>query len=284
VNIFLIIVNSSNNHIWVFVKLLDIIRITNLGVFQFLIWSFVIMFSSFAVFIIGIFSGFAATQGTPLSIPYNLLTIMGISAAVCVISIYLSRNKDFPPGTSNNQKGILPLSGMIREENHKISLPKVQMLFWTWILVAIYLIGLFLQTANIVNDRGELTFPDIHPAFVVIMLVSQGAFIGNILMTQRTMKIMYVMPRKGKADEIISIFGTNFGTTFEKGAVWLDDAKDHQIRIPDNHIMLWSDDRIEIKLPKSADNDLGCYYIRVVAAGRTTEQTNRAKVEKTKPH
>jgi hypothetical protein len=152
-------------------------------------------------------------------------------------------------------------------------------LFWTWILIAIYLIGLFSQTGNIVNDRDELTFPDIHPAFVVIMIVSQGAFIGSSLRRQRTIEIIYVMPKKLKADEIISIFGTNFGTTLDKGAVWFEhETNGNQIRVHDNCVMLWSDDRIEIKVPKLADNDLGCYYIRVVAAGRITEKTKEAKL------
>ena len=153
---------------------------------------------------------------------------MGISAAVCIFSIYLSRDRYSPPrpagsvkntdtgskNTDTGSKGSLILEMML-EENHKISFPKFQMFIWTWILIAIYLIGFFLQAYEIVTDVQDngkvnnllaLNIPDIHPAFVIIMAVSQGAFIGNSLMSQRTIRIISVVSA-GSKNEIISIFG-----------------------------------------------------------------------------
>ena len=237
----------------------DIIRIRdnypNLGVFQFLIWSFVIMFSFAGVFLVRILNGFTSDD-TFQNIPYNILTILGISAIVCVISIYLSRDKYYPPRpiedinkeptdkkadetkidnketAENKLKRILPIFEMMLEDNYRISLPKFQMFFWTWIIIAIYLIGLFSQTSNLIYNVGALAIPDIHPAFVIIMAVSQGAFVVNSLMSQRTIKIIYVKPTRPTRSDFISIFGTNFGTTLDKGAVWIENENgDRDIRV-----------------------------------------------------
>lgn len=283
----------------------DIIRIKdnypNLGVFQFLMWSVVIFFCSLGFYLFVIFlvaDRLAKIQDVLQIIPYNLFTLMGISAVSCIISIYLARDKYSTPRPppkavgviekrNSDRKGSL-ISEMILEENHKMSLPKLQMFFWTWILIIIYFIAFFLQTFEIVvdveddrkiNNLQAINIPDIHPAFVIIMAVSQGAFIGNSLMSQRTIRIIYVVPARHKVNEIISIFGTNFGSTLEKGAIWIEFGDvDRRIRIPDESIMLWSDDRIEIKISEetskkiseaSGKNGKPCY--RVVSAGRITD-------------
>ena len=48
---------------------------------------------------------------------------------------------------------------------------------------------------------------------------------------------------------------------------------------PDECIMLWSDDRIEIKIPNGLSNDRVPYFIRVVAAGRITEKTKEPNLK-----
>jgi len=133
----------------------DIIRDENwypsLAIFQFLLWTAIVLFTYFGTYLLRLFSGFPSILGMP---PY-LLEVMGISAAVPVISGFVSRVKygGVTPVTVSPTKQVtseeirkrLPGFMAMLMENGKITLTRFQMFAWTWISIIVYISVLYSQ-------------------------------------------------------------------------------------------------------------------------------------------
>lgn len=82
----------------------DIIRgddwYPSLAIFQFLVWTFIITFAFFGIYLVRIFGG---VLEPPPSIPTNILALMGISVAVPIISGGVSRIKYYTSAAGKTQ-------------------------------------------------------------------------------------------------------------------------------------------------------------------------------------
>ena len=118
-------------------------------------------------------------------IPTGILALMGISTAVPIArSKMVSAN--LRPKTDHK------LSSILQDKEGRPALSKFQMFIWTWIAILIYLVILFSSVYEIgasdyevenikcqENKYSCLAFPDIDPSLVVLMGLSQTAYLGR---------------------------------------------------------------------------------------------------------
>ena len=148
----------------------------SLAIFQFLLWTVVVAFSYLMIYYLRINSGL---YDPPSTISTNILILLGISTAVPIVSAGVNsvvyHGSQSTPEIPTEYKWSTMLL-----ENGKASLARYQMFLWTWIGIGLYIVILFytvFSPATIANPQ-LLELPDIDPTLVVLMGLSQGAFIG----------------------------------------------------------------------------------------------------------
>lgn len=249
----------------------DIIRdgggFPSLARFQFLVWTFILMFVVLSVYFIRLFMG---TPVLPDAIPENLLILTGISIAVPFVSSPLSSIKygDRKPTNGTLKDSDRRRLASMLMENEKVTVSRFQMFAWTIISIVIYLAFFFSKTTFLLTDVNELTVPDIPQIFVVLMGLSQAAYVGNKSTVPKSVTVLKVSPYNGTAGTTVAIVGTNFGTK-EKGTVLFEDGnKDvtgKQIVVEANDIKEWQESKIHITVPSQGLVQNTDYYIRVTS-------------------
>ena len=151
----------------------------SLAIFQFLLWTVVVAFSYLMIYYLRINSGL---YEPPSTISTNILILLGISTAVPIVSAGVGsmvyKEDRSTPGIPIEHKW----SSMLLE-NGRASLARYQMFLWTWIGIGLYTVILFSTVFSpaTIADPSLLELPDIDPTLVVLMGLSQGAFIGGKL-------------------------------------------------------------------------------------------------------
>ena len=171
----------------------------SLSLFQFFLWTLVISFGFLSIYFIRIIEG---AYDSPIlgELPVSILVLMGISTAVPVIRQRMTSNMPpiVPTLKKSEQKSALQEFSSILQETGKPTLPRFQMFIWTFIGIIIYLTILFSSVNDLTNtpiDELEnqckdnrydcLRFPDIDPSLIVLMGLSQGAYLGGEFYTHR---------------------------------------------------------------------------------------------------
>lgn len=227
-------------------RLLDTMRdddwYPSLALFQFVMWTSLIGFLFLGIYLTRAFAG--VTSVAP-SVPTNLLTLMGISVAVPVVSGGVSNIKytTETPKERPKPEDLKPFSSML-EENNKPTLTRYQMFIWTWVGIIVYVaIFVAMMTApGALQNAQNLSLPDIDPTLVALMGLSQGAYIGGKAVASQAVLLNSISPSQGKVGQSISLLGSGFGGT--KDAVWFDD-----IHVLPPEIDSWSSSRVDLKVP-----------------------------------
>jgi hypothetical protein len=213
-------------------KFWDIVRDDNwypsLAIFQFLMWTGIVLFAYFGIALTRFFSGI----GPFTEIPINLLYVMGISAGVPVLGTAISRFQyagTTPPNIQSTKevpsdqiRKNLPGYKTMLMENGKITLTRFQMFAWTWIGIIAYLGLLYLATTINLDDIEELSLPTLPTLFLSLMGISQATYLGAKSVKTRYFSINEVRPQKVRLEKegnYITVLGSNFGTN---GTVWLE--------------------------------------------------------------
>jgi hypothetical protein len=260
-------------------KFLDMIRgqdmVPSLSVFQFLLWTYVLMFALIGVYFVRIFGGVSDPPQGPL--PVYLLAITGISVSTPIVSSlissyrfssapsyeYSSEDDSYDEGEVPPPPAKRPAFGEMLRLNDKPTLSRFQMFAWTWISIGIYLSVLFSTVGETSNSVWNLTVPDIDPTLVVLMGLSQVAYLGLKTTGSTGIQISRIFPLHVEPKQILSIFGKNFGE--ERQIVWI--GTERQVTPTDQeHLILWSDDRIDIKIPEGTPVER-YYQIMIVKGG-----------------
>jgi hypothetical protein len=260
---------APNNNLINSSKFWDILRSNNmdpsLSVFQFFLWTIVLMFVLFSVYLIRIFGGVTEfISGPP---PLALLALTGISfitpfGSSLISSLRYPKADTLIEDTSEGSQNVRPPFGEMLREFGKPSLSRFQMFGWTWISIIIYLsvygAEIWRDYRNVVN----LNIPDVLPILVALMGLSQVVFLGAKATVSAQIEITKVFPLKVKRGENLSIFGLNFGN--DRQDVWLGTRR---IGSDDReHLLGWSDGRIDIKIPSDIPPADG-YEIMVAKGG-----------------
>lgn len=236
-------------------KLRDILRDDNwypsLSQFQCVAWTLIIGFLFLGVYLTRVFGGVFEIQP---SLPVNLFVLMGISvvgvpvASSRISSLkYVSTSKGNPL-SSEEIKANYPLRTML-EENKKASLSRFQMFIWTFIAIIIYLSIFFgmLAKPGALQAVENLTLPDIDTTLLVLMGISQGAYIGGKVIATQSTEITKIYPAVAKADDTVYVYGINFGK--DKDTIQFKDEDGKEVKIDTADISEWDDNRITFKVP-----------------------------------
>jgi len=227
----------------------------------------VIIFAFFAVYLIRILGGISAPPQD--GIPVNLLVLMGISVAVPVASHTISSYMHSSPGTLTKERPLknkMPEFADMLKEYGKPTLTRVQMFGWTWIGIIIYLSTFFSYVLSTSATVKNLTLPDIDTTLVILIGLSQAAYLAGKFVTVQNVEIKDAIMSINDDIAIISIFGSNFGSTID--TVWVNEHM-----IPREGILSWEDDRIIIRLAFNLFRELANYTIKI-AKNSSVEKKN----------
>jgi hypothetical protein len=256
------------------VKLIDVVyekdNYPSLAKFQFLLWTFLVAVAFLWIYFIRLWSG-VITVPTFDIIPGNILTLMGISVAVPITSGAIGAVKYRSQWEKRNETMERKELVTMLEEGGRPSLTRLQMLLWTGIGLAIYIGTLYVAVRSNLAYPACLALPDIDATIVVLMGLSQGAYVGGKLVaTGPGPAITEIKPDKGKEKDEISIFGSGFGE--KKDTVWIGN-----VGIRDDDIKAWTDGRIDLLIP--AGITPGPNPVKVAQGGQVS-QTVDFTVEK----
>ena len=168
-------------------KFWDIIRDDNwypsLAIFQFLLWTGVVLFAYFGIALTRFFSGI----GVFTEIPSSMILVMGISAAVPITGIVISNFKyggTTPPNVEPTKetpsyqfRKNLPGFKTSLMENGKLTLTRFQMFAWTWIGIIAYFGLLYLEIVTNLNNIETLFLPGLPVLLISLMGLSQVTYL-----------------------------------------------------------------------------------------------------------
>ena len=208
---------------------------------QALVWTFVAIFGFVEVFIERTMLGISTSDQ---SIPINLLIAIGFSvttmtAAKGITVSYAGSgllNKATPTDPGKLKDGRPRFGGLVTDDDGAPDLSKIQMLAFTMIAVLVYILRMTLQ------DKGPPELADIEPALMVLMGLSQGAYIGKKLTTTETPRVAGMSPGTGKGGDPIKLTGVSFGDE-QNGSVISVEG------MPVPEVIAWSDKEITFKFP-----------------------------------
>jgi len=146
-----------------------------LSKFQFLLWTFVIAFSYLAIQIILITGTDYSGEYLLNNIPENLLALMGISVAVPIVNANITEKTK---KIENKDEDDRSFGTMFYNPEGKLDLARLQMFLWTIIGIAIFLYILFDQITTL-SSVEELFIPDVSPTLLILMGLSQTAYLGS---------------------------------------------------------------------------------------------------------
>jgi hypothetical protein len=136
---------------------------------QALLWTFLIG----AAYI-----GIAAETAKFIGVPDNLLALMGVSLGSAVASQAIKSNKIDQNTVAANTNDSVPAKfmDMVSEEEinyeNRLSLGKFQMLIWTFVSLAIYIIILIKSRSSNLTELPDVTF-----TMVELMGISQATYL-----------------------------------------------------------------------------------------------------------
>jgi len=216
---------------------------------QFLCWTLIVLFCFTTTTMVRLLGGLSEPPGATM-IPENLLLLMGISVSVTPISAYMTQTKYGDPKKEDLERSNLDSiswSSMLLENNMP-SLSRFQMLSWTILSIIMYLSTFYVQLAKLnISQLSSFNLPNIDYTMVVLMGLSQGAYLGGKFVSPTSISIKEIIPDEidlGKIEEdIITISGKHFGT--EKGTLWMGKK-----RVDEESIVKWDDKIIEFKIDK----------------------------------
>jgi hypothetical protein len=208
--------------------------------FQAVLWTLVAVFAFLEVFAERLLLGMTVADST---IPTNMLIAMGLTAATMTAAkgitvSYVGNglvNKSAPTRMQLDD-GRPKFGGLVTDDDGAPDLSKLQMLAFTTIAVIVYILRMALP------EKATPELADIEPALMVLMGLSQGAYIGKKLTTTDTPRITGISPAIGKVGEKITLTGICFGDEQQGNTVHVDGTP-----IPAS--LSWSDKKIEFKLP-----------------------------------
>ena len=274
----------------------DIFRDENwypsLARFQFLIWTWIILFVVVSIFWYKFFNGIYIISGDVYNIPFNLFALMGMTVAVPVASGYISSIKYSKMISTGKRPTNLPSFGTMLAENDKPELARFQMFAWTWIAVIFYLISFGFQTSQTFQDPSALKIPDIPTAFVILMGISQGAYVGTKLALSEVFSVTSVKP--DQIDSTIAYDGVIYGSNFGKESVSLNlhDMNDNFVKRL-TILQPMNDNMIKLDIPANTitksqfpgdpkDGNKSYCYIKVGKSGQFSDRNVESRLMITK--
>jgi hypothetical protein len=216
--------------------------------FQFLLWTCMVIFAYVAIYYVKATNG---DYGPFSEMPSNLLILMGISAGSMVASKVITSSqitqgttqKD-PVTTVGNKKSKFLFKYLVCDDDGYPALNQVQMIAWTFISLGIYLALVIEQ----VNSGSEYHLPNVDESLMVLMGISQAAYLGKKLSSTTNPNLQNLNTGTAKVGDEIILRGQNFGGNQGGGQVKIFDPIANVSYYP-SEITEWEDTSIKIKVP-----------------------------------
>lgn len=219
--------------------------------FQFFVWTAVIVFVYVLLF------GTLDWKHKEIlsSIPPNILLVMGFSVVTAVgakgITVSYLNSGQITKPASAQAGGDTSLNGLVvHDDSSTPDLTKVQMLIWTLIATVVYLYRVHHTLAGVAacnltaNPADPLCkFPDIDQSLMVLMGISQGAYLGNKLVTAGGPQVTAVSPSVGIPGTDVTISGQSLGTS-QNGSVILINGQNASVIATS-----WTDSAVHFTVP-----------------------------------
>jgi hypothetical protein len=226
--------------------------------FQWFLWLVVILFGYTALWVLRAEQGnFSALS----EIPANLLTVLGFSTATAaaakgITSGYVQTGRVIkttatqaavaptPPTGAAGAAGaagqaITSTGGILQDDNGVPELAKIQMVGFTFIAIAIFLITVIHQ---IVSNDVTAGLPNIDSSLMVLMGISQGGYLGKKLVTYGAPALYPPSPLAGPPTTAVTLGGANLGS--QSGSQLLLNGSPIQVKDSD-----WSATAIHFTVP-----------------------------------
>jgi hypothetical protein len=162
-----------------------------------------------------------------------------------------------------------PVSGIVLEDDGKVGLSKVQLLGWTFLSIAIFLVTVIqnLQSAAIGlltnpnppagsdaynNLLALLSLPDIDQSLMVLMGLGAGAYLGNKLVSSDQPRLTGISPSGGPPGTEITLYGTALTAGKWGGQITIDKAPSPEAA--QSAMGQWEDDNVVFTLPQQHPN------------------------------
>lgn len=231
----------------------------SLSLFQFLVWTLVILFVYLTITFMRAFVGAAPVE---MNDP-NLLIVMGISVTSPIAAGAIGTVKYRTAAAGTNPPAPLPGYSTMLQEGGKPSLTRFQMFAWTFVGIIVFLVHFFSGIYSNLSDANHLNVPTIDGILVTLMGLSQAAYLGGKAVTPTAQKYR-IFPGTALRGEQISIFGEglNFGPTTD--TVWFDTTP-----VARADILSWKPDRIDLRVPAGLI-PAKVYEVKVAHSGNLT--------------
>jgi hypothetical protein len=258
---------------------------------QFFLWTLVVVYAYVTIYTARLIKGYYLAID---DVPASLLTAMGLSVVTVVaakgITVgYIDTGRlvktDASSGQTQPARRCRGLSCVFQDDEGFPDLSKIQMVVWTFIAIAIYLVILVNQAVQILplrlaeveayakdtGLRGKISLPDISPALMVLMGLGQGAYLGKKLVTVDTPRLTGLVPSGGRPGSEVTISGQALGGTAEIVVVTLNGNPLPEPAAPDPAGQIKF--KFPEKQPDGTDWPTGQVSVGVIAGGR--ESANR---------
>lgn len=207
---------------------------------QWLLWTAVVIFSYVSICAARAIKGYVEPIST---VPTNVLIAMGLSTTTMIVS------KGISTSYSNSGKFIKSKvasgAGIFLDDDGAPALSKIQMMAWTFIAIAVYLIrvGNLIRTSA---DRGlPAQLPDIDETLMLLMGLGQAGFLGKKLTTTTQTRLTGLTPGCGPAGAEITVKGTGLGKEQNSNSITIDGDACYPEKIE------WKDNAIKFTLPRT---------------------------------
>ncbi len=202
---------------------------------QIVIWTVVTICAYAGVFAARIIDPAVSADKLSLpNIPLNLLLLMGFSAV-----------------TAAGAKGIA-LSRVERElQSKEDELLKTQMIVWTFVAATVYVFTVINFVTDGAYRNADISLPDIDGSLLVLMGVSQGAYLGNKLISQQDQRprILTVSPSRPVIGQMTYISGENFGDLTTNSRLLLKGkSKEFNLVLGAPEMISWQDTEIRFQM------------------------------------
>lgn len=144
--------------------------------------------------------------GVPIEteIPANLLILMGINYTTMVLAKGIT-SQSINKGSVKTTAARSSISDIYNsDDNTKTDLVKFQMLCWTIVAIVVYFLNFFAQFYGEVTTIG---FPNVDNSLIMLMLIGQGAYLGDKAVNINKPKIERITPLLVSPGEPFSITG-----------------------------------------------------------------------------
>jgi hypothetical protein len=251
--------------------------------FQFFLWTVVVVFSYVVLYSAKASHG---DWGVFDNVPPNLLILMGVSTGSMVLSKGIMSIKTTQgsaqiskpeeenkvaatpavapaPAAENKKKyfGTFKFKYLVFDDDGYPALNQMQMIAWTFISIVIYLVLVVRQTSF---SNGVYVLPNVDESLLVLMGISQGAYLGKKLVTTSTPILKnFENGDTCNAGDTVKLNGDNMGSDQGGGQiVFTAGDRNFYPSIKD-----WKDKQIELVVPQLTG---GLYNVTMVTQGKQT--------------